>query len=208
MISRDIAPVLHFVIAFKILHLDFNTHGYTLHYGMLFHYIHQYAFCNIIINNQQTNTRNMPQSLVKNYIHLVFSTKHREPLIHPPYQHELYSYLGGICKTLECQPIKIGGYNDHVHILCLLSRKIALMKLVEEVKTHSSKWMKTKHEKLHNFYWQDGYGAFSINPTEVDTVAAYIENQHEHHTQKTFQEEYRSFLKKYNVDFDERYVWD
>ncbi len=83
-----------------------------------------------------------------------------------------------------------------------------LFKLIQEIKTHSSKWMKTKDEALKNFYWQDGYGAFSINPTEVDTVIAYITNQHVHHTKKNFQDEYRTFLKKYNVEYDERYVWD
>ncbi len=150
----------------------------------------------------------MGQSLVKNYIHIVFSTKHRQPFISTAYENELHNYLGGICKNLECQPIKIGGYTDHVHILCMLSKKIALMKLLEEVKSHSSKWMKTKDESMKNFYWQDGYGAFSVNPSEVDTVIAYITNQHEHHSKKTFQDEYRVFLKKYHVEYDERYVWD
>ncbi len=82
------------------------------------------------------------------------------------------------------------------------------MKLLEEVKSHSSKRMKTKDESLKNFYWQDGYGAFSVNPSEVDTVIAYIANQHEHHNKKTFKDEYRAFLKKYTVEYDERYVWD
>lgn len=150
----------------------------------------------------------MGQSLVKNYVHIVFSTKHRVPFIQEPVQPELYSYLGGICKRLECHPIKIGGHTDHIHILCMLSKKIALMKLLEEVKSHSSKWMKTIGEKLKEFYWQDGYGAFSVNPTEVDVVKRYIENQKEHHKKITFQDEYRAFLKKYNVEYDERYVWD
>jgi len=150
----------------------------------------------------------MGQSLVKNYIHLVFSTKYREALIYPPYEAELHNYLGSICKELECQPIKIGGYHDHVHILCMLSKKIALMKLLEELKSHSSKWIKTKDVRLKNFYWQDGYGAFSVKPSEVDRVIAYIANQHEHHRKKTFQEEYRAFLLKYNVAYDERYVWE
>ena len=150
----------------------------------------------------------MGQSLVKNYIHLVFSTKYRQPLIIESVENELYSYLGGICKELECPPIKVGGYFDHVHILCLLSKKIALMKLLEEVKSHSSKWIKTKDERLKNFYWQDGYGAFSVNPAEVDVVIRYIENQKTHHGKKTFQDEYRTFLKKYQVGYDERYVWD
>ena len=109
----------------------------------------------------------MGQSLVKNYIHIVFSTKLREPIIHPPYNLELYSYLGSICNTLESQVVKIGGYSDHVHILCLLSKKIALAKLLEELKSHSSKWMKTKDPSLKNFYWQDGYGACSVNPTKI-----------------------------------------
>jgi putative transposase len=150
----------------------------------------------------------MGQSLVKNYVHIVFRTKHRAPMITPPYEEELHSYLGGICKNLECHPIKIGGYTDHIHILCMLSKKIALMKLLEEVKSHSSKWMKTKDESLNNFYWQDGYGAFSVNPSEIDNVIAYIERQHEHHSKKAFQDEYRTFLKKYKVEYDERYVWD
>lgn len=150
----------------------------------------------------------MGQSLVKNYVHLVFSTKYRQPLIRPPYEEELHSYLGGICKNLECPPIIVGGYTDHVHILCRLSQKIPLMKLLEEVKSHSSKWIKTKHESLHNFYWQNGYGAFSVNPAEVDRVVNYIANQHAHHGKKTFQQEYRSLLRKYEMEFDERYVWD
>ncbi|HET7118776.1 MAG TPA: IS200/IS605 family transposase [Hanamia sp.] len=97
----------------------------------------------------------MPQSLVKNYVHLIWSTKYREHLIYPPIEEELHAYLGGVCKRMECHPIKIGGYTDHVHVLCMLSKKIALMKLLEEVKSHSSKWMKTKGEDLTNFYWQD-----------------------------------------------------
>jgi putative transposase len=82
------------------------------------------------------------------------------------------------------------------------------MKLLEEVKSHSSKGMKTKHETLRNFYWQNGYGAFSVNPAEVDRVIRYIANQHEHRSKKTFQQEYRSILTKYEVEYDERYVWD
>jgi putative transposase len=150
----------------------------------------------------------MGQSLVKNYLHLVFSTKHRQPLIYPPVEEELHRYLGGICNQLECQVIQVGGYTDHIHILCMLSKKIALVKLMEELKSHSSKWIKTKGEQYENFYWQDGYGAFSVNPSEVDTVIDYIVNQHNHHKQKTFQDEYRAFLKKYQVEYDERYVWD
>ncbi|OIO16866.1 MAG: transposase [Ignavibacteria bacterium CG1_02_37_35] len=150
----------------------------------------------------------MGQSLVKNYIHITFSTKQRVPLLHQPVQNELYSSIGGICKEMECHPIKIASYVDHLHILCLLSKKIALMNLLEEIKSHLSKWMKTKGVELSNFYWQNGYGAFSVNPSEIDKVIAYIENQEEHHKKKTFLEEYRAFLKKYEAEYDEQYIWD
>jgi len=150
----------------------------------------------------------MGQSLVKNYLHIVFSTKYRQPLIHPPVEAALHSYLGGICNRLECQVLKVDGYTDHIHILCMLSKKIALMKLMEELKSHSSKWVKTKGPGYENFYWQDGYGAFSVKPSEVDRVIAYIANQHQHHSKQTFQDEYRGYLKKYKVEYDERYVWD
>ena len=150
----------------------------------------------------------MPQSLVKNYIHITFSTKERYPFIDKIIDKELYAYLGGICNNMESYPVEIGGIADHVHILCLLSRKIALMKLVEELKSHSSGWIKTKGKKYQKFYWQNGYGGFSVNPTEIDVVRKYILNQDEHHKKRTFQDEYRAFLKKYNVEYDERYVWD
>lgn len=150
----------------------------------------------------------MGQSLVKNYLHIIFSTKNRLPIINPNYEHELHRYIGGICNNMECHPAKIGGYSDHIHILCLLSKKVTLIKLVEEIKSNSSKWVKTKDESLKNFYWQNGYGAFSVNPSEVDIVIAYIANQHEHHKKITFQDEYRAFLKKYKVEFDEKYVWE
>jgi putative transposase len=149
----------------------------------------------------------MGQSLVKNYLHIVFSTKHREPLINQTIEDELHNYLGGICNKLECQVLQVGGYTDHIHILCLLSRKMTLMKLIEDVKSSSSKWIKTKGADYANFYWQDGYGAFSVNPAEVEVVIKYIVNQKEHHSKKSFQNEYRSFLKKYNVEYDEKYVW-
>lgn len=150
----------------------------------------------------------MAQSLVKNYIHLVFSTKHRYPFIDETIENELFNYLGGVFKNLECQPIIVGGSADHVHILCLLSRKITLAKLLEEVKSHSSKWIKTKGENYKNFYWQDGYGAFSVNPKEVAVVIKYISNQREHHIKKTFHREFLQFLEEYKVEYDERYLWD
>jgi REP element-mobilizing transposase RayT len=150
----------------------------------------------------------MPQSLSKVYVHIVFSTKNRYPFIDNAIKQELWSYLGGICKALECNPIRVGGHNDHVHICCLLSRKITQMKLLEEIKKESSKWIKTKGRQYEKFYWQDGYGIFSVNPTEIDRVVMYIDNQEEHHRKRVFQEELLSFLKKYDMPYDERYLWN
>ena len=150
----------------------------------------------------------MAQSLVQNYMHIVFSTKHREPLITEAIEAELHAYISTVCKNMECHPIRIGGTNNHIHILCMLSKKIALVQLLQIVKSHSSGWIKTKGENFSNFYWQDGYGAFSVNPTEIDTVTNYIANQKEYHKDKNFQDEFRAFLRKYKVNYDERYVWD
>src|SRR5690242_15985412 len=145
----------------------------------------------------------MSQSLVKNTVHLVFSTKGRAPLIKPPVEAELHAYLLGTCKNLECCPIRVGGGPDHVHILCALSKKLALMKLLELLKSHSSKWIKTKGGLYENFYWQDGYAAFSVSPWDLDNVVAYIDNQREHHRHKTFQDEVRELLAKHQMEFDE-----
>ncbi len=150
----------------------------------------------------------MPQSLAKVYVHLVFSTKYRQPFIDDVIKPELFAYLGGACQALECHPVRVGGHDDHVHILCILSKKIPLMDLLEEIKKTSSKWIKTKGKAYENFYWQNGYGAFSVNPAEIAVVVRYIENQAEHHRKRDFKEEFRAFLKKYQVEYDERYVWD
>ena len=150
----------------------------------------------------------MSQSLSKIYVHIIFSVKNREPLIQDTIKDELFNYLGGICKNLECNPIQVGGYRDHVHILCILSKKVTLVKLLEDIKSSSSKWIKTKGEMFSNFYWQSGYGAFSVNPTEIEVVKNYILNQEDHHKTKSFKNEYRAFLKKYDVQYNEEYVWD
>jgi len=150
----------------------------------------------------------MSQSIFRDYLHIVFSTKHRQPMIDEKIELELHDYLGGICNNLECQPLTIGGHVDHIHILCMLSKKITGIKLLEEIKSHSSKWMKKQGTQYEQFYWQNGYGAFSVNPSETETVIAYIKNQKEHHKKITFQDEYRKFLKKYRVEYDERYIWD
>ena len=150
----------------------------------------------------------MPQSLTKVYVHLVFSTKYRKPLIDETIRDRLWEYFGGICKGLECNPIQIGGYRDHVHILCRLSKKITQIRFVEEVKKQSSKWIKTIDVRYSDFYWQDGYGIFSVNPAQVNIVVAYIKNQERHHQKQVFKKELVELLEKLNVEYDERYLWD
>ena len=149
----------------------------------------------------------MLQSLSKVYVHITFSTKNHQSIIDDKIKTLLFEYLGGVCKGLECNPVQVGGYKNHIHILCLLSRKITQMKLLEELKKQSSKWIKTKGDEYSNFYWQDGYGIFSVNPTQVEVVKEYIKNQENHHKKLTFKEELLAFLQKYHIDYDERYLW-
>ena len=149
----------------------------------------------------------MPQSLSKVYTHIIFSTKHRKNLIDDQIENDLYNYIGGICKLLECNPIQVGGYKNHIHLLGLLSRKIAQMRLIQEVKQGSSKWIKTINEQYADFYWQDGYGVFSVSPENVDIVIEYIKNQHVHHQKMSFKDEFRKFLNQNGINFDERYLW-
>ena len=150
----------------------------------------------------------MSQSLTKIYLHIVFSTKHREPLIDDKIKDDLYDYLGGICRQLECSPIQIGGYYDHIHILCCLSKKITVMKLMEEVKKSSSKWVKEKGDDYGGFYWQDGYAAFSVSHMELEVISEYIRNQYKHHDKQAYQDECRALFKKYNMEYDEKYFWE
>lgn len=148
----------------------------------------------------------MPQSLVRNAVHLVFSTKNREPLIAPAVAARFHTYLAGTLRGIDCPAITVGGHVDHVHILFLLAKTVPICKAVEEVKKESSKWAK---EVVHpNFYWQNGYGAFSVSPSNEVQVSAYIERQEEHHKTTTFQDEFRELLKRHGIEFDERYVWD
>ena len=150
----------------------------------------------------------MPQSLTKLYLHIVFSTKNRVSCLEDSITPELYKYFGGILNNLECSPIKIGGYYDHIHILCCLSKKITVIKLLEDIKKSASKWMKTKGAEFENFHWQDGYGAFTVSPSNIKKVTEYIERQHEHHDKKLFKEEYIELLTANEVEYDERYFLD
>lgn len=150
----------------------------------------------------------MSQSLVKNYIHVIFSTKHRQDFIDQSIEEELFSYIAAICKDCESTALQIGGTDNHIHILCLLSKKIALMKLVQKVKAHSSKWIKTKGNKYENFFWQDGYGAFSVGQKNIYPTINYIKNQRQHHQNENFENELIGILEKHKINYDEKYIWD
>lgn len=150
----------------------------------------------------------MPQSLSKIILHIVFSTRNRESWIFPELRQELYAYLATICKAHKSYALKIGGTVNHIHIATTLPRTLTVSKLVEEIKKSSSKWIKKKDVRLNKFVWQAGYGVFSVGGSQSDDLVRYIEQQEDHHRQKSFQEEYREFLKKYNTEYDERYLWD
>ncbi len=151
----------------------------------------------------------MSQSLVKNLVHLVYSTKGRRSWIPESCQSVLWAYQAGIFRQWDSPAIVIGGIDDHVHALFCLSKNHALKKIVEEVKKGSSKWMKTDEGSGNqNFLWQGGYGAFSVSQSNEPEVRAYIDNQRKHHSRMTFQEELRSLFRKHGIGFDERYLWD
>jgi putative transposase len=151
----------------------------------------------------------MPQSLVKNLIHLVYSTKERRRWIPTDVQERLWAYQAGIFANLQSPALIIGGFDDHVHALFSLSKNNALKHVVEEVKKSSSKWMKTNDGTGNAlFTWQAGYAGFSVSQSNIPAVKEYIANQAEHHHRMTFQDELRLLFQKHEVEFDERYVWD
>lgn len=151
----------------------------------------------------------MPQSLVQVYLHIVFSTKQRQPYLSDQVLREkLYGYLAGICKNLDCPALKIGGVEDHIHLLTRQAKTVAISDFLRELKRSSSTWIKTQSRELSSFHWRDGYGAFSISPSHVKQVETYIANQEQHHRKESFQDEFRRLCKKYGVAIDERYVWD
>ena len=150
----------------------------------------------------------MPQSLAKLYVHLVFSTKNRAPILSDEHATDLHAYMGGTLIGLECVPVEINTQPDHAHVLFLLGRTVALSKVVGAVKKSAADWLRTKGSRYEAFQWQAGYGAFSVSQSAVEGVCAYIRNQTEHHQKRTFQQEFRTLLSKYGIPFDERYVWD
>jgi len=148
----------------------------------------------------------MSQSFVKFYAHIVFHTKYSMDLIKADIEDELYSYIGGILKSINSVPIRIGGIEDHVHVLCTLPKTMSLADLTEEIKKSSSKWIKTKGQAYSNFYWQSGYGGFSVGWSQVEIVKNYISNQNIHHKKVTFLDEYKELLDENGVEYDERYL--
>jgi putative transposase len=150
----------------------------------------------------------MPQSLANIYVHLIFSTKERFPFLSPEVRPDLHSYMSTVLANLNSPAVLINSVEDHVHILFNMGRTVTLAQVVEDVKKSSSKWIKTQGLSFSKFAWQAGYGGFSVSESNTPKVANYIQNQEEHHRVKSFQEEYREFLTKHKIKYDERYVWD
>ena len=150
----------------------------------------------------------MPQSLSRVIVHIIFSTKDREPWLESDVRPRMHAYLATVCRDLGAELVRVGGVADHVHIVTTLPRTMSQAELIEKIKKVSSKWIKTLAARYRGFFWQRGYGAFSVSPSQLDDVLRYIETQQEHHRTSTFQEEYRALLRKHGLDFDERYVWD
>jgi len=151
----------------------------------------------------------MPHSLAQIYVHIVFSTKNREPYLKDKeLLCQTHAYLGSLCRRFDSPALSVGGVADHVHILCSLARTWSPADLVKELKRESSKWIKRLDPNLENFYWQGGYGAFSISPSHVPVVRRYIANQEAHHQRETFKDEYRRLLRKYEIDYTEPEIWD
>jgi len=151
----------------------------------------------------------MSQSHAQIYLHLVFSTKERRPFLRDhDLRNRLHEYVGGACRDLGCPSIRVGGFDDHIHVACRFGRTITIADLIRELKRESSKWIKDKGRGVAHFQWQAGYGAFSVSPSHVARLKEYIENQETHHAKESFQDEFRRLLKLYGIEWDERYVWD
>jgi putative transposase len=149
----------------------------------------------------------MTNSYISLYMHIIFSTKGRQPMIVPELQTRLWAYMGGIARENSIKALSIGGIEDHVHALLSLPATIPVAKGVQLIKGGSSKWVDETYARLQRFAWQEGYGAFSVNISLIEETIRYIERQAEHHRRKTFQEEYVEFLKRHSIEYDERYVW-
>ncbi|HVV99650.1 MAG TPA: IS200/IS605 family transposase [Planctomycetaceae bacterium] len=151
----------------------------------------------------------MPQSLANVLVHVVYSTKNRTPwLADAGLRNELHGTLIGTLDKIHCPSLQIQSVSDHIHILCRLARTMSVADLVEECKVSSSKWIKTKVPALSEFHWQAGYGAFSVSRSNSGQVTKYIAGQERHHQRMSFQDELRALLRRHDLEWDERYVWD
>ena len=151
----------------------------------------------------------MPQSLARVLIHMVWSTKHRTPFLKDKeVRRDLYAYMATVLQTMDSPALIINGVDDHVHVLCLMSRKFTLAQLFEAVKADSSKWIKTQGAEYRDFYWQAGYGVFSVSESNCPEVKKYIADQERHHQAMSYQDEFRWLCQKHGIEIDERYVWD
>jgi putative transposase len=150
----------------------------------------------------------MSQSLSQVILHVVFSTKDRRPWLDAAIGPRMHAYLATVCRDCNCQAYRVGGATDHVHLAARLARTMSQADLLEHIKKTSSAWIKTQGAQYGEFHWQGGYGDFSIGWSQLEGLVRYIDGQEQHHRRRTFQEEYRELLKKYHVEFDERYVWD
>jgi len=149
----------------------------------------------------------MPQSLARVLLHIIFSTKNRVAYFADlTIRRDLHAYLAATANHLGCQAICVGGVADHVHVVCSLGRTLSVATFVAKLKVSSNQVVRGKH--LCEFSWQNGYAAFSVAESTLEAVTEYVSNQEVHHKRLTFQEEYRALLKRHNVPFDERYVWD
>jgi REP-associated tyrosine transposase len=150
----------------------------------------------------------VPQSLAKNLIHLVFSSRNRESPLAEAVREPLCAYAAGVLRDLDSPAIAANAWRDYVHVLFSLSKNLALSQVVMEIKRATSKWLKTNGVEFANFHRQAGYGAFSIGQSGVAEAIAYIADQPKHHRRKSFEEELRTLLRCYELEFDERYLWD
>ena len=150
----------------------------------------------------------MAQSLAKILVHIIFSTKDRFSfLVTEDIRRRMHAYLAKVFKEYQSPAVEVGGWLDHVHILCSLSRNHAIAEMIADAKRNSSAWVKTQGGLLTKFQWQAGYGAFSVSPSQAEEVRQYILGQEGHHKVRTFQEEYLDLLKRCNVSYDEKYLW-
>ena len=150
----------------------------------------------------------MPHTYVSNLVHYVFSTKERRKFLAPEIQTHLFPYIGGIARQNRMKALAVGGIEDHIHILLSLPATLDLAKAVQLIKGGSSKWLNDTYFKRREFAWQEGYGAFTVSISHVLETLDYIQNQARHHARRDFKAEFLAILKKHEIEYDARYIWD